>query len=83
MIGLQKDTLEFSHPAFHKKEVTLMSSRNATREDFAYVIQNMVNRKVNPRAFITTRVKFEKVADGFPEWLAQSGHVIKVIVEKE
>ena len=34
LIGLQKGDFVFSHPEFHKKEVTLMSSRNATREDF-------------------------------------------------
>ncbi|HEX3080523.1 MAG TPA: zinc-binding dehydrogenase, partial [Puia sp.] len=83
LIGLQKEEIIFSHPAFHKKEITLMSSRNATRDDFEYVIQNMVNRQVNPRSFITNRVKFEDVAAGFPDWIDPSNHVIKVVVEKE
>jgi len=83
LIGLQKEEIIFSHPAFHKKEITLMSSRNATRDDFEYVIQNMVNRKVNPRSFITNRVKFKDVAAGFPDWIDPSNHVIKVVVEKE
>ena len=50
LIGLQKEEIMFSHPEFHRKETTLMSSRNATRQDFEYVIQNMVNRKINPRS---------------------------------
>jgi 2-desacetyl-2-hydroxyethyl bacteriochlorophyllide A dehydrogenase len=83
LIGLQKEDILFSHPAFHKKEATLMSSRNATRGDFEYVIQNMVNGQVNPRSFITNRVKFKEVAAGFPDWLNSSGHVIKVVVEKD
>ena len=83
LIGLQKEEIMFSHPAFHKKEATLMSSRNATRDDFEYVIKNMVNRKINPGLFITNRVKFKDVAAGFSDWLNQSNSVIKVIVEKE
>ena len=83
LIGLQKEEIMFSHPEFHKKEATLMSSRNATRDDFEYVIQNMVNRKINPRSFITNRVKFKDAAAGFSDWSASSNHVIKVVVEKE
>jgi threonine dehydrogenase-like Zn-dependent dehydrogenase len=83
LIGLQKEEIKFSHPEFHKKEATLLSSRNATRDDFEYVIKNMVNRNVNPRAFITNRVKFRDAAAGFPDWIVPSNHVIKVVVEKE
>ena len=83
LIGLQKEEIIFSHPEFHKREATLMSSRNATRDDFNYVIKNMVNRKVNPRSFITNRVKFLDAAAGFPDWIVPSNHIIKVVVEKE
>jgi threonine dehydrogenase-like Zn-dependent dehydrogenase len=41
MIGLQKGDICFSHPEFHKREATLMSSRNATRKDFEHVIDSM------------------------------------------
>ncbi len=34
LIGLQKGEIRFSHPEFHKREATVMSSRNATRADF-------------------------------------------------
>jgi threonine dehydrogenase-like Zn-dependent dehydrogenase len=83
LIGLQKGDFIFSHPEFHKREATLMSSRNATRDDFEYVIKNLVNRKIDPRSFITNRVKFKDAAAGFSDWLVPSNHVIKVVVEKE
>ena len=41
LIGLQKNELIFSHPEFHKRETTLMSSRNATRQDFEHVMNCM------------------------------------------
>src|SRR5436189_4830231 len=36
LIGLQKENISFSHPEFHKRETTLMSSRNATRLNFEH-----------------------------------------------
>ncbi len=82
LIGLQKDILVFSHPEFHKRETTLMSSRNATREDFDYVMQSIQRGQINPKAFITNRVSFGEAAEGFPKWLSPSGKVIKVVIEK-
>lgn len=35
LVGLQSKSFQFSHPEFHKRETTLMSSRNATIEDFS------------------------------------------------
>jgi 2-desacetyl-2-hydroxyethyl bacteriochlorophyllide A dehydrogenase len=83
LIGLQKDELVFSHPEFHKKESTLMSSRNATREDFDTVIYNMKNNLIHPLTLISNRVKFEEAAARFSEWLEPSGNTIKVIVDND
>ncbi len=81
LIGLQKEELIFSHPDFHKREATLMSSRNATREDFERVIQCIKNGMIHPLSFITDRVKFDEAAAGFPNWLNSSSHTIKAVVE--
>jgi 2-desacetyl-2-hydroxyethyl bacteriochlorophyllide A dehydrogenase len=83
LIGLQKEELVFSHPDFHKRETTLMSSRNATREDFDWVIQTIKKGMIHPLSFITDRVKFNKAAAGFPNWLNPSNHTIKVVVEMD
>ncbi len=83
LIGLQKEELVFSHPEFHKREASLMSSRNATRADFENVIQNILSKKLDPKSFISNRVKFKDAAAGFPVWLNSSGEVIKVIIEND
>lgn len=80
LVGLQKDTIQFSHPEFHKRESTLMSSRNATLEDFAKVIESMKNGKVNPSTYITHRVQFHEVKDNFASWLDPNNGVIKAMV---
>ena len=81
LIGLQKGEISFSHPEFHKREGTLMSSRNATREDFEHVISSMKKGLVDPKTYITHRVKFDEVKDQFESWLNPATGVIKAMVE--
>ncbi len=81
LIGLQKGEISFSHPEFHKREATLMSSRNATRQDFEHVISSMKSGDVNPTTYITHRVKFEEVSNQFESWLDPANGVIKAMVE--
>jgi 2-desacetyl-2-hydroxyethyl bacteriochlorophyllide A dehydrogenase len=80
LVGLQKDLISVSHPEFHKRESTLMSSRNATRADFEHVISSMKKGLVDPTNYITHRVKFDEVADQFKSWLDPQNGVIKAMV---
>jgi len=83
LIGLQKEAFSFSHPEFHKRESTLMSSRNATRQDFEHVIASMKKGLVNPATYITHRVPFDSVKNEFESWLDPVTGVIKAMVELE
>lgn len=79
LIGLQKGEVSVSHPEFHKREGTLMSSRNATRSDFEYVMACMENKIVDPRIYITHQLQFGEVKEKFASTFG-SGEVIKAII---
>lgn len=81
LVGLQKGDVCFSHPEFHKREGTLMSSRNATRQDFEHVIACLKQGEINPTTYITHRVPFGQVKTDFPSWLDPASGVIKAMVE--
>lgn len=81
LVGLQKGEISFSHPEFHKREATLMSSRNATRADFEHVISSIKRKVIDPTIFITHRVHFDQVRDEFNGWLNPASGVIKAMVE--
>jgi len=81
LVGLQKNEISISHPEFHKREATLMSSRNATREDFDHVMSCMKRGLVNPATYITHRVLFDAIKDNFNSWLNPANGVIKAMVE--
>ena len=81
LIGLQKEAFCFPHPEFHKREATLMSSRNATREDFRHVMGALREGQVDPVTFITHRVPFHQVGGEFKKWLDPATGVIKAMIE--
>ena len=83
LIGLQKGEICFSHPEFHKREATLMSSRNATKEDFQKVMSAMKNKLIDPSNYITHRTVFTDVKQEFPQWLNPANGVIKAMVSME
>ncbi|MEO8110954.1 MAG: alcohol dehydrogenase, partial [Ginsengibacter sp.] len=77
---LQQGAISFSHPEFHKRETTLMSSRNATREDFEHVIKAMKTGLVDPSVYITQTMKFDELKEAFETWLYDADNVIKAMV---
>jgi 2-desacetyl-2-hydroxyethyl bacteriochlorophyllide A dehydrogenase len=79
LIGLQKEAIIFSHPEFHKRETTLMSSRNALREDFMQVIHALKTGLITADAWITHRTDFTSLKDEFPKWLNPGEGVIKAM----
>jgi len=81
LVGLQKGEISFSHPEFHKREATLMSSRNATRTDFEHVIRCIKNKQIDPLTFITHKVNFDQTKDEFAGWLNPANAVIKAMIE--
>jgi len=80
LIGLQKKEIIFSHPAFHKREATLRSSRNALKADFDFVIEAIARKEIDPSSFITKVIAFEELADNFEQLLNSQNEIIKVLV---
>lgn len=81
LVGLQKEEFKFSHPEFHKRETTLMSSRNATRNDFEFVIQSIKNKVIDPSVFITHTVSFNNLKNEFEKFADPANGVMKAIIE--
>jgi len=79
-IGLFQGDFSFHDPYFHKKELTLMASRNALPSDFKQIIRMMEEGRINVDQWITHRSKFEEMADQFEDWLRPESKVIKAVV---
>jgi 2-desacetyl-2-hydroxyethyl bacteriochlorophyllide A dehydrogenase len=81
LVGLQKGNISFNHPEFHKREATLMSSRNADVSDFMHVMDCIKQGLVKPINYITHRVAFDAVTNHFESCLDPNSKVVKAIVE--
>ena len=81
LVGIQKGHICFNHPSFHKRETTLMSSRNATREDFEHVIKSMKKGLIKAQSYITHKLPFKKVVTAFESLTKPDSGVIKAMIE--
>lgn len=79
LVGLFKGDLTFTHPAIHAKETTLMCSRNATLEDFEFVMKVLREGKFNLSAYVTSQVAFKKILTDFKDWASVTSGEIKVM----
>jgi 2-desacetyl-2-hydroxyethyl bacteriochlorophyllide A dehydrogenase len=80
LVGLQKGEIKFSHPEYHKREGTLLSSRNAVREDFELVINSLKNKYIDATTFITHTTKFSLLKEEFAMLSNPASGVIKAMV---
>ncbi len=80
-VSVVKADISFNDPEFHKRETTLMGSRNATKEDFEHVVACMRNGKVKSGNMVTHRTSFNDFTKVFPEWVKPESGVVKAIIE--
>jgi len=64
-VGLFQGEVKFDDPNFHRRELTLMSSRNATPEDWRWVIDKMEDGSVDTEPWITHRLSLDEVPERF------------------
>lgn len=79
-VGLFQGDVTFNDPNFHRKELALLSSRNATSADFTRVIQMIEGNSVDTAPWITHRIELENVPEEFPQ-LAEDPALVKAIIE--
>lgn len=80
-VSIVKDAITFRDPDFHRKEMTLFASRNATNEDFARVIAAMSAGEVPVDRLVTHRTSLGDAVRDIPVWATQKTGLIKAVVE--
>jgi 2-desacetyl-2-hydroxyethyl bacteriochlorophyllide A dehydrogenase len=81
MVSVVRDAITFSDPEFHKRETTLLGSRNATMQDFETVLAAMRAGEVPTDALNTHRMPLARVPQDFASLLDPAQGVVKAIVE--
>lgn len=81
LISIVPGQVTFSDPEFHKRETTLLASRNATTADFETVLEAMRAGRIPDQALNTHRMRLADVPDMFPRLLEKGQTVVKALVE--
>lgn len=80
-VGITQQDLAFPHaPVMHRREVSILASRNALSRDFARIIRLIEEGTIDTRPWITHRTTFDAMIAEFPTWLKPETGVIKAMV---
>jgi 2-desacetyl-2-hydroxyethyl bacteriochlorophyllide A dehydrogenase len=79
-VGLFQGDLVIADPLFHRKEITLLASRNAQPHTFKHLIDRMERGDLDTAPWITHQASLADVTSQFPGWLDPANGVIKAMV---
>lgn len=79
-VGLYPGDVTFSDPEFHKREMTILASRNATSADFDRVIAALEAGRILTAPWIEHRYTPETLVEAFPALLNPELGVLKPLV---
>jgi threonine dehydrogenase-like Zn-dependent dehydrogenase len=80
-VGHTRGALRFDNPTLHAKELTLVFSRNATREDFEQALAVLRNGAVDADAWVSDRVGADDVVERLPRWVESAPPITKAVVD--
>lgn len=80
-VGYSKAPVTYETKFFNLKELDIMGSRNAMREDFAAVIDTLVEMGDKADVLITKTFSMDEAADVLPYWEENKNDVLKLVVE--
>ncbi|HSI59711.1 MAG TPA: zinc-binding alcohol dehydrogenase family protein [Ideonella sp.] len=81
LVSIVGSEIRFSDPEFHKRETTLLASRNAAPQDFARVHAAMRAGQLPTAALASHRLSLDSLPQSFEGLLDPAAQVVKAIVE--
>ena len=80
-VGLFQGDVTFNDPNFHRRELTLLASRNALPGTFREIIGLVESGRIDTRPWITHRFALAETPQVFPEKIAGNPAVLKAMIE--
>ena len=80
-VGITQREVSFPHaPVMHRRELTLLASRNALSRDFTRIIGLIEEGRIDTRPWITRQLEFAEVPTAFPDLLDPAGGTLKAVI---
>ena len=81
LVSVVRDDISFSDPVFHKREMTLIGSRNALSADFDHVAASIRNGAVPMAKLVTHRTTLAGTPRDLARWAHEKSGLIKAVIE--
>jgi 2-desacetyl-2-hydroxyethyl bacteriochlorophyllide A dehydrogenase len=79
-VGLFQGDVTFNDPNFHRREMSLLASRNALPQDFQRIIRLVEDGKIDTQPWITHRASHRQLIDVIDWWATPEANVLKAMV---
>jgi 2-desacetyl-2-hydroxyethyl bacteriochlorophyllide A dehydrogenase len=83
LVSVVKDNITFHDPEFHKREMRLIGSRNALKQDFDWVMDAFKGKQIDADRLCSSILSLEELSSQFKSLAADRADLIKVIVKLE
>jgi len=80
-VGLFSGDFSLNDPEFHRREITLLASRNATPVEHLRIVELIEAGTIDTKPWISDRAPAGEMIDRFPRWLDRDQGVVKAIVD--
>ena len=80
-VGITQSDITFAHsPVLHRRELTILASRNALSHDFDRIVSLIEQGTIDTRPWITHHVPFVDTIAEFPRLIEPGSGVIKAVI---
>jgi 2-desacetyl-2-hydroxyethyl bacteriochlorophyllide A dehydrogenase len=79
-VGITKEPVTIDDPLLHRRELSLLASRNAVASDFPRILGMIQSGLINTRPWISHRSSFQDLPSQMDSWLLPASRVIKAVV---
>lgn len=80
-VGITTSEIAFFHPLMHRKEASILASRNAMPGDFGRIIQLIEDGRIDTRPWITHHTQLSELPHSFEQFTKPETGAIKAIIE--
>lgn len=79
-VGITAQPVPLDDALFHRRELTLLATRNARAIDFQNLIHAIRQHRMDPQPWITHRAPLSAVPDVFASWLHPDSGLVKAVI---
>jgi alcohol dehydrogenase len=79
-VGITSEPVPFPDPLFHRRELTLLATRNAVASDFTRILQLIREGRIQTQPWISHRIGFAELPAMFPALLQPDSGMVKAVV---